>query len=250
MKGEIAIEALREINGLLKTAQVSNGQLKDARVDHTINMNKFHVSVIFSEKCFKKIIEFNNLTNHELIEHGAFFYGRVKGNSILVEDYFSEFEHTQGEFIDAAVHVTEKNLKEKQLLTEKSTINQNPYNVVIHFHTHPAYGIRADHQVLKTNTTRYSDQDLYTIGYLQKYHQPVSDNFVIYTGGLLAVDDGRTQISMIYYDPGKKDFFNINNLYYMYGDQLYKFNNYDITRSEKLDKTNTVKLMKTFEELK
>ena len=36
----------------------------------------------------------------------------------------------------------------------------------------------------------------------------------------------------------------------MYGDQLYKFNNYDITRSEKLDETNTVKLMKTFEELK
>ena len=250
MKGEVAIEALREINGLLKTAEVSNGVLQDARVDHTTNMNKFHVSLIFSEECFKKIIDFNNSTNSELIEHGAFFYGRVKGNTIYVTKCFSEFAHTEGQFFDAAVQITDANWREKKFLTENSAMNDRPYNIVVHFHTHPAYGIRSNYEVVKTNTTRYSDQDLYTIGYLQKYHQPTTNNFVIFLGGLLAVDDRRSQISVIYYDPVRKDFFNISNLYYEYEGKVFQFNNYDITQSKKVSDTNAVKLMKTFEELK
>ena len=250
MKGEVAIQALREINGLLKTAQVSNGELKDARIDHTTNMGKCYVSVVFDEKCFKKIIEFNNFTRENLVECGTFFYGRMKGNTIFVEDFFSDFEHTQGEFVDAAVHVTDRNMQEKKLLTERSEINHNPYNVVIHFHTHPSYGLRSNNEVVKTNTTRYSDQDLYTLGYLQKFHQPVSNNIIVFSGGLLAVDDCRTQISMVYYDLIRKDFYNMDNIYYMYQDKLYKFNNYDVTKSKQLDDTNYKKLKKELEELK
>jgi hypothetical protein len=250
MKGEIAIQALKEINNMLKTKVISNNELRDARIDHTTNMGKCYVSVVFNEKCFKKLIEFNNKTRSTLTECGTFFYGRMKGNTIYVEDFFSDFELGQGEFADASVHVTNRNLQEKKLLTERSEVNHNPYNVVIHFHTHPSYGITDEYQVIKTKTTRYSDQDLYTLAYLQKNHQPTSNNVIVFSGGLLAVDDCRTQISMVYYDLIRKDFYNMDNIYYMYQDKLFKFNNYDITRSKQLDESNCIKLKKELEELK
>lgn len=244
MKGEAANQALRDINHLLATSDVGEIELKDSRVDHTRNMSPFHVSVVFNEKCFKKILAFNNATSNTLVEYGTFFYGRIKGNTLYIEDYKSDFARCDGVFVDDAVCVTERNMFEKIVLTEKTKKNPNPYNVVVHFHTHPAYGITENYEAYKTCTTRYSDQDLYSYGYLQKYRQPKSENIIIYLGGLLAVDDGRTQISMVYYDPKKKDFYNVSNIYYMCNGNLIKFNNYDITRSKKIEDTSGIRLMK------
>ena len=139
-------------------------------------------------------------------------------------------------------------MKEKKLLTEKSDLNTNPYNVVVHFHTHPTYGITKDLQVVKPNTTLYSDQDLYTYAYLQRYHQPTTDDRIFYIGGLLGVDKDRSQISAVFYDVGTKDFYNIEGIYYIYHGELYKFNNYDITNSKKIEDTSGIKLMKELKE--
>jgi hypothetical protein len=250
MIGELALQALTEINGLLKTKAVSNNKLNQARVDHTTDMAPFYVSVIFNEKCFKKIMKLAETTSKSFTETGTFFYGRVKDNSLIIEGYASDFELANDNCFDVSVNITKRNILEKVILTEKTKKNPNPYNVVVHFHTHPSYGINDKNEVFKTKTTRYSDQDLYTIGYLQKYHQPSSDNIVIYTGGLLAADDARIQLSMIYYDVARKDFYNIKNIYYMSNGQFYKFNNYDISKNEELDETNTIKLQKTLGELK
>ena len=244
MNGQVAKGALRVINSRLETDVIPSEELHGSRIDHTTDMNKFHVSVVFNERCLKKLIQMNNATRKELIEYGTFFYGRIKNNTLYIETYMSDFERANSEFVEAAVNVTDRNLKEKEMLTEHSELNTNPYNVVVHFHTHPAYAITEDYRAVKPNTTRYSDQDLYTYGYLQKYHQPESGNVVLYIGGLLAVDDDRSQISMVFYDKVRKDFFNINNLYYIFHGQLFKFNNFDITKSEKIEDTSGIKLMK------
>jgi len=244
MKGVRQKETLSKINQLLTTTTIPDTELKGSHIDHTTDMNKFHVSIVFNEKCVQKIIEMRNKTSNELVEYGTFFYGRIKGNTLLIENYLSDFERADSEFVDAAVNVSERNISEKELLTEYSELNQNPYNVVVHFHTHPAYGITKNHEVIKPNTTRYSDQDLYSYGYLQKYHQPKTNNFILFIGGLLAADVNRTQISAVYYDEFRKDFFNINNIYYYYHGELFKFNNYDIEQSRKIEDTSGVKIMK------
>ena len=118
----------------------------------------------------------------------------------------------------------------------------------MHFHTHPSYAIKGDYRIIKPNTTLYSDQDLYSYGYMQKYFQPESDNFVLFIGGLLACDLDRNQISMVFYNKLRKDFFNIKNIYYIYHDELFKFNNYDIAKSEKIEDTSGIKLMKELKE--
>lgn len=244
MYGEIPNQALFEINARLKSREIPADEMKQARVDHTTDMSKFHVSVLFSEKCFKKLIEMNNDTANNLRENGTFFYGRIKGNTLFIVDYKSDFIRTDGIYKNAAVNVSERNMLEKIVLTEKTKRNPQPYNVVVHFHTHPAYVVNDSNKIIKPNTTRYSDQDLYSYGYLQKYHQPKTENIIIYTGGLLAVDNSRSQISMVYYDPVKKDFFNINNIYYGYKGELFKFNNQDISKSKKIEDTSGIKLMK------
>ena len=244
MKGQVAKEALRVINTRVATDVIPNDTLNEARIDHTTDMNKFHVSVVFNERCLKKIIKMNNETRRELAEHGTFFYGRIKDNTLYIEEYLSDFEKADSEFVEAAVNVTDRNMKEVSLLTEHSMVNTKPYNVVVHFHTHPAYVISKGFRVFKPNTTRYSEQDLYTYAYMQKYRQPTTGNAVLFTGGLLAVDEERSQISMVFYDAVRKDFFNINNLYYMFHDELYKFNNFDITQSKKIEDTSGIKLMK------
>ena len=244
MKGQVAKEALKVINQRVATDIIPKDELTEARIDHTTDMNKFHVSVVFNERCLKKLIKMNNETRRELSEHGTFFYGRIKGNTLCIVEYMSDFEKANTEFVEAAVNVTDRNMKEVSLLTEHSMLNSNPYNVVVHFHTHPAYVITKGFKVFKPNTTRYSEQDLYEYAYMQKYCQPKFGNAVLYTGGLLAVDEDKSQISMVFYDAVRKDFFNINNLYYMYHDELFKFNNFDITKSEKIEDTSGIKLMK------
>ena len=248
MRGKKALEALREINTLLRTANIPSKELPDARIDHTTDLAPFYVSIVFTERCLKRIIEMNNATRKNLVEYGTFFYGRLTGKTLYIDNYLSDFEKADSVFVEAAVNVTKRNMKEKEMLTEKSELNTNPYNVVVHFHTHPAYGITSDHKVFKPNTTRYSDQDLYTYAYLQKYHQPKSENRIFFIGGLLGVDNDRSQISAVFYDLGTKDFYNIEGIYYIYHNELFKFNNFDIANSKKIEDTSGIKLMKELKE--
>ena len=49
---------------------------------------------------------------------------------------------------------------------------------------------------------------------------------------------------MVFYDPAREDFFNINNNYYGYNGRLLKFNNADITKSKEIEDTSGIKLIK------
>ena len=244
MKGQRAKEALGDINRVLASRKIPSSYLNQARIDHTTDMNSFYASVVFNERCTMKLLQSECYTKKNQVEAGTFFYGKVRGNTLYIDTYLSDFEHADGVYRNCAVDVTDHNLKELDLMTEKSEFNQHPYNVVVHFHTHPSVVINRNGVPITPNTFRYSEQDLYTYGYLQKYSQPVSDNFVLFIGGLMGINDERTQISMVFYDAVRKDFFNISNIYFLSNGELHKFNNFDITNSKKIEDTSGIKLMK------
>jgi hypothetical protein len=160
----------------------------------------------------------------------------------------SDFEKSDGLYKNCSVDITEKNMRELDMMTEYSSFNNHPYNIVVHVHTHPPVVINEHGVPITPNTFKYSEQDLYSYGYMQKYCQPITNNFVLFLGCLFAVDKERTQISIVHYDKVRKDFYNVSNIYFIHEGELYKFNNYNVENSRKIDDTTGIKLMKELKE--
>lgn len=113
-------------------------------------------------------------------------------------------------------------------MTEKTDENPNPFNIVMHFHTHPDHVKDKEGNIITPASLLYSENDLYSYAYHQKYLQPNSNNSVIFLGGLLPANNGHPQINCVYYDIIKKNFVNIPNIYYIYKNNVCKFNNNQI----------------------
>ena len=81
------------------------------------------------------------------------------------------------------------------------------YDVVVHVHTHPELGD-------EYASDCYSNQDLYTYGYLQKHHQ-YGTYYTLFIGAMLNNHNGKENISFVYYDEEDKTFYKIPNIYYV-----------------------------------
>ncbi len=225
-----AQSALSEITKRLKNKEVEDDLLTGHRINHKTDLEQLQTAkVVFSEHAFKKLIDFmNKIINNDFTEYGTYFYGKVLNNILYIEGYLSDFAHSDGIYASGAVDVTNKNLKELELMTEKTEENPNPFNVVMHLHTHPDHIKDENGNIIIPKSRLYSENDLYSYAYQQKYLQPDSKNSVIFLGALVSANNGHPQINCVYYDITKENFVNIPNIYYMYKNNVHKFNNNQI----------------------
>ena len=105
--------------------------------------------------------------------------------------------------------LVKKSLKELEILTQKI---ENPYNIVVHFHTHSSYGINNNGDLIKPASNLYSENDLYLYAYHQVYMQP-NNNPVIYLGSLLFNSLNDVEINFVFYDSINLEFCNLTNIY-------------------------------------
>ena len=249
-----ATNALSDINERLKNKEVDNNNLLAGhRINHKTDLEQLETSkVVFSEHAFKKIIDFMNKTiTNDFTEFGTYFYGKVLNNILYIEGYLSDFEHSDGIYESGAVEVTDKNLEELDLMTEKTDENPNPFNIVMHFHTHPDHIKDKNGNIITPASLLYSENDLYSYAYQQKYLQPNSSNSVIFLGCLLPANNGNPQINCVYYDIIKENFVNIPNIYYMFKNEVHKFNNNKIDDNITISKEEAQKIkskVKTYKE--
>ena len=214
--------AMNEIDERLKTEEVDNDDLlKGHRIDqHDDMLQNNYVNLVLGENVISKILSFasaNNKNNYR--EYGTYFYGKMIGNIIHITGYTgTDFEMSDGVYSKGAVAVTKKNLQEIEILTSKI---ENPYNVVIHFHTHPDYVKDSNGQLIKPSSNLFSENDLYSYAYHQVYMQH-KNNPVVYIGGMSSNKDGIPEINFVFYDIDKKAFWNINNIYYFLKGNLCK----------------------------
>ena len=133
-----AKEAMKEILEQLKTSEVDNDNLlKGHRIDQYTDMIQNHNTIlVLNEEVMSKILSFSNANNESNYrEFGTYFYGKNIDNIIYISGYTgTDFEEADGLYEKGAVEVTQRNLQEMDILTSKI---ENPYNVVVHFHTHP-----------------------------------------------------------------------------------------------------------------
>lgn len=224
-------KALKDINDLLKHEAVDNNNLLTGhRINHKTDLEQLdNAKIVFSEPAFKKLVNIiNDAINNDFTEYGTYFYGDVLQNVLYIEYSLSNFESSNGIYKSGAVDVTEKNLKEMSFMTEKTSNNHNPFNIVMHFHTHPDHIKDFYGNILTPSSLLYSENDLYSYAYQQKYLQPTSNNPVIFLGCLVATNYGNPQINCVLYDERKQNFINIPNIYYINNDKVFKFNNVGI----------------------
>lgn len=238
----IAKQALKEINEKLKNSEVDNDNLlMGHRINHKKDMEQIcNVKVILSEEIILKIVEFAN-QNHEqnYREFGTYFYGRMINNIIYISGYTgTDFCLSDGVYNNGAVDVSEKSLKELESLTQKI---ENPYNIVVHFHTHPSYVINNNGVLIKPASNFYSENDLYSYAYHQVYMQP-NNSPVIYLGGLIFNNLNSAEINFVFYDSINHEFCNLTNMYYLMNNNIYKINNGIMTDNSIISGKEKVKI--------
>lgn len=222
---ESAKVAMSEIIKKLKTEEVDNNNLlEEHRIDqHTDMLQNNYVNLVLGEDVIGKILSFvtsNGENNYR--EYGTYFYGKMIDNIIYVTRYTgTDFEAADGKYSKGAVDVTKKNLDELEKLT---SIISNPYNVVIHFHTHPDYVKDKNGQIIKPASNLFSENDLYSYAYHQVYLQH-KNNPVVYIGGMSSNKNGVPEINFVFYDIEKKAFWNINKIFYFMKGNLCKLEN-------------------------
>lgn len=218
--------ALNAINEKLKTQRVDNNNLiKGHRIDQRKDLKELGTKIVFNEKTTKRLCELmRKVLDTDLIEYGCYFFGKVGNGFVYIDDYGSEFSHSNGLYANAAVEVTTKNLEELDQKTEKE-FTDKPYEIVIHFHTHPDYVKDNAGNIIKTASLIMSEQDLYNYGFHQLYLQPRSNNKVIFIGCMLAKNYNNPQISSVTYDESKQEFYSIKPIYIIKNNKLIKVNN-------------------------
>lgn len=232
---ESAKVAMNEIVERLKTVEVDNDNLlEEHRIDHHTDMiQNDYVNLVLGEDVIRKILSFvaaNNESNYR--EFGTYFYGKKIENTIYVTGYTgTDFEESDGVYSKGAVDVTEKNILELEMLTSKIA---NPYNVVIHFHTHPDYVKDSSGNLIKPASNLFSENDLYSYAYHQ-VHMQHKNNSVVYIGGMSSNKNGVPEINLVFYDPEKELFCNINKIFYFMKNNLCKIENDSLVDTKVVD---------------
>ena len=221
-----AKDAMKLINEKLKTMTIDDDYIEGHRIDQRKDFKKINTKIVFNERCTNKLLSFIDLVlNTDYREYGTYFYGNLCGNLIYIDDFYSDFQLADGLFKNGAVDVTKQNLEELDNKTEKSK-TKNPCDVVMHFHTHPDHVIDESGSVIDPASQLMSEQDLYSYGYHQKYLQPVSNNPVVFIGGMISKNNNNPEFSIVFYDDIRKCFFNIgDNIYLTHNSELSKLDN-------------------------
>ena len=232
-----AIQAMNMINEKLTSNLVNNDDLISThRIDQRQDFTKVATKVVFSEKATKKLIEFLiKVLNTDFREYGTYFYGKLYDGFIYFDDFLSDFQLADGLFANGAVDVTDQNLHELELKTEKK-YTSTPCNAVMHFHTHPDQVLDKNGNPFKPCSLFMSEQDLYSYGYHQLYLQPLSNNYVIFIGGMLSKNNNHPEFNIVYYNPYKKCFYNLNDIYLIRDEKLVKVDNSYFTNFNSLPK--------------
>ena len=230
-----AKQAMDLINKKLVSSKVDNNSLlKGHRIDQRKDFTKKSIKIIFNEKTSKKLLNMvKKVLETDFAEYGTYFYGNVYDDFIYIDDVYSDFQLSDGLYENGAVEVTEQNLKELDMKTERS-LTENPCNVVMHFHTHPDHVQDKRGNILTPASSLMSEQDLYSYGYHQLYLQPTSKNPVLYIGGMLAKNYNKPQFNIVFYDIERQCFYNLNNIYLVQNQELIKVDNYNFINSKVL----------------
>ena len=237
--------ALAEINELLKSPRVDNNHLlTGCRIDHKTDLEQLTTAcVVFGAKAFSKLVGImNECRAYDCTEFGTYFYGRALGDVLYIEKYSSDFAHSDGIYQSGAVEVTYQNFEELRTMTERTVNNPNPYNIVMHVHTHPDRVKDAYGNTVIPQSLRYSENDLYSYGYQQLYLQPKSGNPVVFLGLLIPANYKHPQIHCVFYDVNKQNFVNLPNIFYRYNNINHKFNNDDVTTNIAISKEEDQKI--------
>lgn len=234
-----AIQALKMINDELKTNIIRRDvTFEECRIDHKQDMVQDNVTnVVLSQKVFNKICDFvSESSKRNFREFGTFFYGRAVNGMLYISEYTgSDFAIIDDRFENCCVAPTIQNVNELDKLVSYEQTSY-PYNVAVHFHLHPQYA-KSNGVIYRPYSDYYSEQDLYSYGYQQLYRQPV-DNKVLYLGGLVSMGGNHPKISFVAYDVNNKEFFNLNNIYFINSNnqigRIYDglFSNYRILNQE------------------
>ena len=239
-----AKEAMKEILEQLKTSEVDNDNLlKGHRIDQYTDMIQNHNTIlVLNEEVMSKILSFSNANNESNYrEFGTYFYGKNIDNIIYISGYTgTDFEEADGLYEKGAVEVTQRILQEMDILTSKI---ENPYNVVVHFHTHPDHIKNKQGEIIVPSFKLYSENDLYSYAYHQVYMQP-ENNPVVYIGGMSCNNNGSPRINFVFYDIEEQAFCNINNIYYLEKDNLCKIENFSLLDTKVMDDDETSKINK------
>lgn len=249
---EAAIEALKEINERLKTNKIDGKHLlRGHRIDHNMDIEQNEeIRIILGEEVTDRIFEFARKSNFDdFIEYGTYFFGRMLGDYVYISKYTqTDFENFDTKYIGGSVCATEQNMYELKQMTDRKNFVSKPYNVVVHFHTHPDHFIDKNGKIITPASNYYSENDLYSYGYQQVYLQQ-NDNHILYIGCLLSNNKGFPIISFVIYDEDKKNFINIKNAYYILDGELCKFIDGEIINQTLVDKNEKIKLIDGFKKI-
>lgn len=157
------------------------------------------LEIIITDEITKKLEYLLEQTKKHSKEYGCFLYGnRLDDDTIYLTEKSNEDFISNKDSIDVSLN----NLYELREL-----LFNDLYDVVVHVHTHPELGD-------EYASDCYSNQDLYTYGYLQKHHQ-YGTYYTLFIGAMLNNHNGKENISFVYYDEEDKTFYKIPNIYYV-----------------------------------
>ncbi len=160
--------------------------------------------IILSEKCFARLSGNINLcafSGKQELEYGTFLYGKEINTNIIYFDIPSNFDNYTPSYREFSVNTPE-------MLEEKDkAINGNKYDCLAHVHTHPFIGGTCQF---------FSNQDLSVLKTLQLHHQPDDGRKKYFFAGLLTVSPENIfendEISFVFYDENKNDWYKITNI--------------------------------------
>ncbi len=212
---------------------VSYDQYRNIPSYNDLNKN---VKIVFSDVCYKNIMQMSLSSMNDNRERGRFFVGRVISTNpkVIYFDYnTSEFKSVRGPMGEGkAVDATDENYAELNKKIREYEVN-GITPVVMHFHSHPRIG----------HYESFSDQDLQMYAKMQAQN----GNCIIF--GMLGFPIRSSQLTFgmcivrpenakILNGIGTSDFVRCEDIYYTLNNSIYKVGGFEKRYDGGLHKRN------------